>query len=314
MSSWVNWLMPESASTLAADVDALTHFLVVVSVVFFVFIVAAMIFFAIRYRRRGLGENTSSVDRNHTLEIAWTVVPSILLFIAFIWGFQVYMKMAIVPKDAIEVKVTGQRWFWTFDYANGKNSVGEFVVPVNTPVKLLLSSQDVIHSFFVPVFRIKMDALPNRYTVEWFEATKEGEFKAYCAEFCGTSHSNMMATIKVVSRDAYEAWLEEEAHEGAGLPLAELGKKIYRSNACFTCHTIDGTKGIGPSWKAAFGKTRKLQSGKSILVDENYVRESILDPMAKVSAGYAPVMPTYQGILKDRDIDAIVAYLKELNK
>jgi cytochrome c oxidase subunit 2 len=220
--------------------------------------------------------------------------------------------MQIVPKDALEIKVTGQKWFWQFEYPNGAKSTNELYVPVGKPVQLMMSSQDVIHSFYVPNFRVKMDVLPNRYSITWFEATKEGEFDLFCAEYCGTSHSRMLGKVFVQSEAQYANWLEENNLAGEGLSLLEYGEKLYKSKACFTCHSIDGNPLTGPTFKNAFGKKERMQSGRTMTVDENYIRESILKPQANVVEGFQPVMPTYSGILNEREVDALVTYIKSL--
>jgi len=216
--------------------------------------------------------------------------------------------------DVEEVKVTGQQWFWSFDYPEGATSVNELVVPVDRPIKLLMSSKDVIHSFFVPEFRIKMDVLPNRYTITWFEATNEGEYTLFCAEYCGKSHSDMIGTVKVVSDREYAEWIEAGATEGEGLSPVEYGAQLYKSKACYTCHSVDGTPNVGPSFKGVYGHETELADGSSTIVDENYIRESILEPQAKVVSGFQPVMPTFQGILKDKQIEALIAYIKSLKE
>jgi len=215
----------------------------------------------------------------------------------------------------IEIKATGQKWFWTFDYQNGANSINDLYVPVGEPVKLLMSSQDVIHSFFVPDFRVKMDVLPNRYTITWFEAINVGEYDIYCTEYCGKGHSEMLGKVMVLSKEDYSLWLEKAAIDiPEGVSLEEAGAELYQTKACITCHSIDGKPGVAPSFLGLFGSTEKLADGSEILVDENYIRESILNPQAKVTLGYQPVMPTYQGVLKDRQIDALIAYLKSLKQ
>ncbi|MBU1320510.1 MAG: cytochrome c oxidase subunit II [candidate division Zixibacteria bacterium] len=305
--------MPPGQSTISGEVDSLFYFILYMSIFFFVLIVAATAFFIYRYRRReGAAEMTSGVSHNTALEVAWTVIPLILILIIFGWGFKSYMKMHIVPKDAIEVKVTGQKWFWSFDYAEGATSVNELVVPVDKPIKLLLSSRDVIHSFFVPSFRIKMDVLPNRYTITWFEAKNVGVYDLYCAEYCGRSHSEMIGTVKVVSDRDFAEWLDAGSGSGEGSTPIEFGEQLYKSKACYTCHSTDGMPKIGPSFKAIFGHETEMADGKKIVVDENYVRESILEPQAKVVKGFQPIMPTYQGLLKDKQIDALIAYIKSL--
>jgi len=305
--------LPPPSSTIAGEVDSLFYFIFYASLVLFILVMSATAFFIFRYRRRGKKELTSGVAHNTRLEILWTIIPTILVFIVFIWGFKTYLKMNVVPSGAIEIKGTGQKWFWTFDYPNGANTVNDLIVPVGKPIKMLLSSQDVIHSFFVPDFRVKMDVLPNRYTLTWFEATKTGEFEIYCTEYCGKGHSEMLGKVIVKSELDYNSWLEESAMDiPEGMALEDAGAQLYQSKACVTCHSVDGTPGVAPSFKGRYGEMEALADGSQILVDENYLRESILNPQAKVVAGYQPVMPTYQGVLKNRQIDALIAYIKSL--
>ena len=306
-------IMPAANSTIAGEVDALFYFILYASIVIFFLVVAITGYFLIRYRRKGKAELTSGVDHNLKLEIFWTVIPTILVFIVFFWGFDTFLKMHVAPQDAIEIKATGQKWFWTFDYPNGSKGVNELVVPANQPVKLLLSSTDVIHSFFVPEFRVKMDALPNRYTVAWFEATEVGEYTIFCTEYCGTGHSEMLGKVTVLPNVLYEKWLaESQVDIPEGMSLEEAGANLYKSRACNTCHSIDGGVGVAPSFRGIFGSTENLADGSSLTVDENYLRKSILNPQAQIVAGYAPVMPTYQNVLSDRQIDALIAYIKSL--
>ena len=307
--------MPPAGSTVAGDVDALFYFILYTSIVLFVLVIAATAFFLYKYRRRGERTLTSGVDNNVKLELAWTIIPTILVIIVFIWGFKTYLRMHVPPRDSIEVKVTGQKWFWSFDYQDGGNSVNDLYVPEGKPVKLLLSSHDVIHSFFVPDFRIKMDVLPNRYTVAWFEALKAGEYNIFCTEYCGKGHSEMLGKVKVLAAKDYQAWKEKAAADlPEGVSLEEAGKELYRSKACVTCHSIDGTPGVAPSFLGAYGEKVKLSDGSEVVADENYLRESILSPQAKVVQGFQPVMPTFQGVLKDRQIDALIAYIKSLKQ
>ncbi len=304
--------MPQQASTIASEVDALFYFVYWISIFFLAVITFGTIYFAVKYRRKGKRDQLTSGPHGHTgLELTWSVIPTLIVLVMFAWGFQVYLKMNVIPKDALEIKVTGYQWAWIFDYPEGFNTGGELVVPVNKPVKLLMSSLDVLHSFYVPAFRVKMDVLPNRYTSIWFEAMYEGEFQVFCTEYCGKSHSDMLAMVKVVSQTDYEKWLEKQSDD-SGTPPAEKGKKLFTSRACNTCHSTDGSKSVGPTWQGTFGSTEVMASGEKITVDENYVRESILNPNAKVVKGFQPVMPTFQGILSDKDIDALVAYMKTL--
>lgn len=310
MRELISWMMPEAASTIAGQVDNITYFIMLVSIFFFVLIMAAIIVFAIKFKKQSDRDVTSLNHTNHKLEVIWTVIPSILLAIMFVWGFRVYMTMSIPPKDALEIKVTGQKWFWTFGYPNGYVSSNKMVVPVNTPVKALISSQDVLHSMFVPAFRTKMDALPNRYTVTWFEATKTGTFPLYCTEYCGTSHSNMIAEVEVMTKADYEGWLLESGGPAEGQSMADYGESIYKKYSCNTCHSLDGSAMNGPSWKGLWGKTREFNEADSVVADENYIRESILEPQAKMVKGYLPIMPSYQGILRDKEIEGLIEYIK----
>jgi len=309
------WLQP-GESTIAGHVDALFYFIFWAAVFFFLLIVGLTVYFIIKYRRRGDEEATSHIAQNLKLEIVWTSVPIILVAIVFVWGFKIFMSMQVAPKDSIEIKVTARQWMWLFDYPNGLKSVNELVVPVNQPVKMLMSSEDVIHSFYIPQFRIKQDVLPNRYTVTWFQATRAGKYDLYCAEFCGKGHSEMRGTVRVVTDDKYQQYLEgggQESGGGGGQSLAALGKQLYTSRACNTCHTVNGNPSVGPTWKNAFGHQVEFADGLTGTVDENYIRQSILEPKAKVVKGFQPVMPTFQGILNDRQIDGLVAYIKSLS-
>ncbi len=307
------WL-PEAASTVAGEVDALFYFIFYASLFFFVLVTSAMVYFAIRYRKRGKRVLTSSISHNTALEVTWTVIPTILVFVIFIWGFKDFLNLHVVPRGATEIKVTGQKWFWSFDYPEGLSVVNELTVPVNKPIKLLMASKDVIHSFYVPSFRVKMDVVPNRYSIIWFEATQTGEYNLFCTEFCGKGHSEMIGKVNVVTEEEYEDWLLENADPSEGLTMEEFGAKLYKSKACVTCHTIDGTASQGPSFLGIYGKNEQLTDGSSVLVDENYLRESFLNPAAKVVKGYQPVMPPYQGLLNDKEVDALIAYIKSLSQ
>jgi cytochrome c oxidase subunit 2 len=314
MDSTGTLFLPPGQSTIAPDVDALFNFILYASIALFLIVVSLMTFFVLRYRRRGEDKVTSGVSHNIKLELVWSIIPTILVIIVFFWGFRVFMKMHIAPKDAYEIKVTGQKWFWSFDYPNGASTVNDLVVPAGKPVKLLMSSQDVIHSFYVPDFRIKMDVLPNRYTLTWFEAPDPGEHNLFCAEYCGTSHSDMIGLVRVMREREFDEWLEEGAGGGEGLSLDDYGKQLYTSKACKTCHRIDAAAHTGPGFLGIYGAAHELSDGQTVTVDENYIRESILDPQAKIVAGYQPVMPTYQGLLDDRQVDALIAYIKSLQK
>jgi len=306
--------LPPSGSTMAPEVDALMTFIFYVCIFFGVIVFGGVILFSIKYRRRRQVQVEAGPSHSTALEIAWSVLPLILMMIIFFWGFRAYMKMSVVPKDALEIKVTAQKWFWSFAYPDGATSVNELVVPVGKPIKLLMSSKDVIHSFFVPSFRLKRDVLPNRYSIAWFEATQQGAFELFCAEYCGSKHSGMLGKVRVVNDREYTDWLAASGKAGEGLSPVEFGAKLYESKECVTCHNIDGTRGDGPSFLNVYNHEVMLKDGSKLIADENYLRESILHPEAKVVAGYQPIMPTYQTLLKDAEVDALVAYIKSLSQ
>ncbi len=312
MDNGQTFWMPAGHSTVAGDVDALFYFIFYASLVLMALVTAAIVWFIIKYRRRGKAGLTDSRAHNTALEITWTVIPTILVFIIFAWGFKAYLRLNVVPANAMEINVTGQRWFWSFQYPEGISAVNELVVPEDKPVKLLLSSKDVIHSFYVPNFRIKMDVLPNRYTVAWFEATDTGSYNLFCTEYCGTKHSEMIGKVKVVTQGEYQKWLEAAQGPSEGQSLADYGRQLYQSRACVTCHSIDGKPGTAPSFLHIFGEQATFEDGTSLVVDENYIRESILEPRARIVKGYQPVMPTFQGMLNDVQLNALVAFIKSL--
>ena len=314
MDTTSTFWMPGQFSTISPDVDGLFYFIYYCSVFLFALVVVAMTYFVIRYRRRGKVGLTSSFTHNTPMEILWSVIPAIPIVVVFAWGSKTFIRMHAMPGNAVEVKVTAQKWFWSFDYQDGASSVNELIVPVGKPVKLTMSSQDVIHSFFVPQFRVKQDVLPNRYTQAWFQAVAKGNYDLYCAEFCGKGHSEMLAKVRVVSDTEFVKWLDEQNKPPEGVSLEDYGALLLKTKACLTCHTVDGSTGTCPTFKGVFSHEVLLTDGQRVVADENYIRESILDPRAKIVNGFQPVMPTYQGVIKDRQIDAIVAYLKTLGK
>jgi cytochrome c oxidase subunit 2 len=306
------WL-PAGASTSAPAVDALFHFIFGVAVVFFALIVGLMVYFVVRFRRRGSDVVEPSPAHNTALELAWSGIPLLLVIAIFAWGFKVYLDLATPPANAYEVQVTGQKWKWLFTYPNGH--VDESLhVPVDRPVKLVMTSEDVIHSFFVPAFRVKRDVVPGRYSSLWFEATRTGNFPVLCAEYCGRGHSDMLAEVVVHPPGGFERWLEDAANFANRMSPAEAGERLFRTRGCAQCHSVDGSAKVGPSLAGVVGRPAVLRDGTTVVADENYVRESILEPQAKVAAGFEPVMPTYKGRLKDEEITALIAYLKAVGQ
>jgi len=312
MNWFAKWVMPAQSSTLAPDIDNLFWFITAVSAFFFVLIASLITIFAIRYRRRSASDVTPHITHNQKLEIVWSVVPLLILIVIFFWGFNGYMRASIAPANAIEIQVRAKKWVWEFEYPDGMRTLNEFHVPLNRPVRLVMNSEDVIHSFFVPSFRIKMDVLPRRYTELWFEATQPGVHQVFCTEYCGKGHSDMLARIHVDDDAAYQKWLVEGDESMKTMPLPELGKITYENAGCATCHSLDGSSGQGPSWNGIFGQTRNFIDGTSARVDENYIRQSIMEPNAKVVKGYEQIMPTFQGLLRDRQVLGVIEYIKQL--
>jgi cytochrome c oxidase subunit 2 len=304
--------MPPQISTVAHNVDSLFNFILAISVFFFLLIVAVMILFVIRYRRREGVEAAESASHNTALELTWTIIPLILVVVIFFFGFTGYLDMVTPPANAYEILVDGQKWNWSFTYPNGYVDAN-LHVPVDRPVRLVMTSADVIHSLYVPAFRIKMDVVPGRYSKAWFEATEPGEYELFCAEYCGTSHSDMLAVVVVHPPGEFETWLEQASNFLETMSPVEAGQKLFQARGCMQCHSVDGTAKTGPTMAGIYGRTEALADGGTVVADENYLRESILEPMAKVVAGYEPVMPTYQGRLKDAEITAIIEYLKSLS-
>jgi len=302
------WL-PEGNSTLSGEIDAVFYLVYWISVVIFIGVVAAMAYFVIKYRRKSETELPPAVHVHKLMEAAWIVIPTILCLIVFVYGFRGFVKLNTAPPNSYEIQAVAKQWLWEFSYSNGAESIGELHVPVDRPVRVVASSEDVLHSFYIPVFRIKQDILPNRYTSVWFEATKVGEFDILCTEYCGLQHSGMLAKVFVHSQSDFDAWLAEA---NADLPPAELGARLYTQNNCNTCHSTDGTSVIGPSFQGLFGKQRQFESAPDVEADENYLRESILDPGAKIVQGFPNAMPASYSSLSAKNLDALVAFIKTL--
>src|SRR5262245_31696217 len=301
-------LWPETASTTARDVDHLFLFLCAVSIVFSALIALTLIAFAIKYRRRSEAERPPEIEGSLVLEITWSAIPFALTVVMFVWGAQVFFHMNRTPDDAMTVSVVGKRWMWKLQHPTGQREVNELHVPVGRAVKLVITSEDTIHSFFVPAFRIKKDAVPGRYNLAWFQATKTGAFHLFCAEYCGTEHSKMIGRVVVMEPEEYQVWLS-----GGPTPESPVlqGEKLFTDLNCITCHRMDDA-GRGPVLKGIFGRTVRLASGEDIVADAAYVRESILTPAAKVVAGYQPVMPAFQGQVNEEQILALIAYIESL--
>jgi cytochrome c oxidase subunit 2 len=301
-------LWPARASSTAGNVDALFIFLLIVSGMMTLLIFTAVVYFAARYRHRK-GVLAEQIEGSTPLELTWSIIPLGVFMVIFAWGAVVYFNSRTPPRDATEVYVVAKQWMWKLEHAEGQREINELHVPVGRDVKLIMTSQDVIHSFYVPAFRVKQDVLPGRYTTLWFRATKPGTYHLFCAEYCGTQHSGMIGDIVVQEPAQYEAWMSG----GSSGPLSASGEKIFAELGCATCHRSD-SQGRGPNLLGAFGKPVQLEDGRIVTVDENYVRESILDPGAKVVKGFKPVMPTFQGLVSEEQVNALVAYVKSLSQ
>ncbi len=301
-------LFPERASTMAARVDALYFFLLAIGIFFSLLIAGLIVFYAIKYRRRSPEAVGAAIHGGLWLEIGWSVGPLLITMVIFVWGASVFFAMSTPPAETLNIYVVGKQWMWKFQHLDGQREINELHVPVGRAVKLIMTSEDVIHDVFVPAFRIKADVLPGRYTTEWFEATKPGRYHLFCAEYCGTRHSGMIGEVVVMEPSEYQVWLSGGAPEGS---LASAGEKLFQDLACVTCHRPD-SQGRGPLLQGLFGKTVALANGATVAADESYIRESILNPGAKITAGFQPIMPTFQGLVSEEQLLALVEYIKSL--
>ncbi len=307
------WL-PNPGSEVAESVDSLFMFIMWVSIisVMGIFVAAAWICWKYRAKSREANQKAlSQVDHSTALEITWSVIPMFFLVAIFVWGFKDYIALRNAPKDAVEIYATGQKWKWTFKYPNGHVD-SELHVPKGKNVRIVIKSVDVLHSLFIPEYRVKMDAVPGRYTDVWFNAREAGTFPLFCTEYCGTNHSDMLSQVTVHEGDGYEKWLEEMEKLIEQMPPVQLGELMYKQFGCAACHSTDGKPGTGPSFKGLWGKTETLVTGATVQVDENYIRNSINEPMKDIVQGFPPQMPSFKGQLSDKKLDGIIAYIKSL--
>ena len=301
-------LWPARASTIAGSVDALFVFLLMLSAFMCAAIFTMILLFAVKYRRRA-GVHAEQIEGSTTLELTWSIIPFFIFMFIFGWGAFIYFQERTPPQGAATVYVVAKQWMWKLQHEEGHSEINELHVPVGRDVKMVMTSQDVIHSFFVPAFRIKQDVLPGRYTTAWFRATKPGTYHLFCAEYCGTQHSGMIGQVVVMEPADYQSWLAGGRASGS---MASAGQDIFQQLGCSTCHRSD-IQGRGPNLVGAFGRPVQLEDGRTVIADENYVRESILDPSAKVVSGFKPIMPVFQGLVTEEQLNALVAYVKSLN-
>ena len=293
-----------------ARLDSLYSFLIGVSALACILVIIAFVYFSIRYRRKSENEKGhAKVSHSFILEFTWSFIPFLIFMVAFVWGCILYYDFKRAPEDSLEIHVYGQMWSWEFVYKNGRKTTNELYVPLNKPVKLIMTSRDVLHSFYIPTFRIKQDLVPGIYTSLWFKANRKGKFHVFCAEFCGTGHSAMMAKVNVVSLEEWEEWLQNEPFKG--LSLKEIGKKTFQGR-CTICHKTTKEKFIGPGLAGVFGSKREFSNASVLTADENYLRESILNPAEKIVNGYPNAMTPFAGALSEEELSGLIEYLKSL--
>jgi len=316
--------MPKAVNAIADDSDAMFYAVLGLSAFFFFAIAAAVIYFVIKYRHRPGMKPQPSAGHNDALEITWTIIPTIITVFLFYYGWRSYIEIVTPPQKAVEVNVQAWRWAWNFKHANGVED-SDLHVPANTPVRLVMTSRDVLHAFYVPALRTKQDIVPRRYTYVWFNATKPGTYRLNCAEYCGTNHSQMgvtnpspefpngrRAVIVVHEAGGYERYLADKAAMSSQMEPDKLGAMLYEKKGCVACHTTDGSPRVGPSFKGSFGTETAMADGSKIKVDENYIRESLLYPQAKSRPGFPPSMPSFEGQLKEKEIEGLIAFIKSL--
>jgi len=318
--------LPEQGSAYAQQVDQLHYFVVTMTMIGFVGVATALFYFVIRYRRRREGESTPHVSPRPLHEALFVAGPLALFLLWFAIGYPLFVRLTTPPKDAIDVYVMGKKWMWKYAYPGGPGGIDTLHVPAGRPVRLLLTSRDVIHSFYLPAFRIKQDAVPGRYTQTWFQADRPGRYEIFCAEYCGIGHSSMLGELVVMPPEKFDEWLESARRSQAvaaaqdsvqqdpspTTTLAEQGRRLSAEYGCLKCHSVDGTRHIGPSWLGLYQRKELLESGATVAADEGYITESMMDPRAKVVKGYQAVMPTFQGRIPAPEIAAIVEFIKTL--
>jgi cytochrome c oxidase subunit 2 len=318
------WL-PEQASTFAVKVDHLHYFIITVTMLSSTLIGLLAFVFFFKYRQRRANQSTPIVEPSVRFELTVITIPLIFFLVWFVQGFRDFVWYTTPPKNTTDVYVMGKKWMWKFAYPDGPNAIGTLHVPADRPVRLLITSRDVIHSFYVPDFRVKMDALPGRYTEVWFEATKPGRYQILCAEYCGTWHSQMWGEVVVMPPAAFDDWMTQQktglanridsgGDDGPGFhgTLVEYGKRVAMAQGCLKCHSLTGEPHIGPTWLDLYRRRETLETGETIIADEGYLTDSMIDPRAKIVKGYKPVMPTFRGKLTAPDAAALVEFIKSL--
>jgi len=308
MQSWVPFV-PDSASTFSWKVDAVYFYLSGITLFFSLLISAVLIFFVLRYRRRSPYEIPRPIAGSHKLETLWSVIPFLIAMTIFGWSAKVYFEQYAPPQNAMEVYVVGKQWMWKIQHSTGQREINELHVPVGKKIKLIMTTEDVIHDFFVPAFRMKADVVPGRYTTQWFEATKPGTYHLFCAEYCGMNHSGMIGSVVVMEPREFDNWLSGNV---ASTTPAAAGGQLYQTLGCVSCHGANGEGGRGPTLAGLFGKQTTLTGGQGIRADEAYIRESIMNPQAKLVDGFGPIMPTFQGQISEDQLVQLLAFIKSM--
>jgi cytochrome c oxidase subunit 2 len=299
---------PQQASEQAVSVDALYFFLLAVTAFFAALIAILIVVFAFKFRRKHHAEVGEVIHGSLALELLWTFIPLGITMVMFVWGAQVFMHLTRAPKGAMEIYIVGKQWMWKAQHMDGAREINELHVPIGRPVKLIMGSEDVIHSFFIPAFRVKADVVPGRYNHMWFTASTPGKYHIFCTQYCGTKHSAMIGTVTAMEPAEYQAWLSGGSGGGT---MAENGAKLFADLSCNTCH-LDTTQGRGPMLKGLYGKQVLLQGLQTATVDDAYLRESIVNPNAKIVSGFQPIMPTFQGLVTEEQVLQLIAYIKSL--
>ena len=309
MNSWFPFI-PESASTISGEVDALYFYISGVTVFFVTLISLVIIFFVIRYRRRNAFEIPRPIEGSTKLETLWSVIPLLIAMTIFVWGAKVYFAEYRPPQNALEVYVVGKQWMWKFQHPTGQREINELHVPVGRKIKLIMATEDVIHDVFIPAFRIKADVVPGKYTTQWFEATKPGRYHLFCAEYCGMNHSGMGGYVVVMEPKDFDNWLSGNANQTSP---AAAGQSMFESLGCASCHGANGEGGRGPALLGVFNSNVTLSGNQTVKADEGYLRESITNPQAKIVNGFGPIMPSFQGQVNEEQLLQLVAFVKSLS-
>ena len=304
-------LMPDQASSFAQEIDTFYLLLWVLTVVLSIGVAAAAAFLMWRYKRRSAGEIPEHIHGALLLELSWSIIPFLISMVIFAWGAKLYYQLGTAPVDSLEIYVTGKQWMWRAQHQNGVREINELHLPLGRAIKMTMTSEDVLHAYYIPAFRTKADVVPGRYTSTWFKPTQTGEFHLFCAEYCGTQHSGMIGKVYVMEEKEYQAWLTAGGGLTYGMTPAKSGEKLAATLGCAACHKPD-SNGRGPAWVGIYNTPQKLTNGTSVIADGTYIRESILNPRAKVLAGYGTLMATYQGQVSEEQILDIIAYIKSL--